>query len=146
MNKIDTFDSAALDEFALQAKTWRHDRSASALDAIKDIRNGHRGFAITDGKWLKAICSYSDRRMSDIFNQKELSRITRPYSGTIYIKNLAGAGGNAAYSIVKDIMQIASFEGKCVSLKATSASYGYYEKMGFTLVDEDDLFYAYFPR
>lgn len=143
MEKYDSFTPDILDKFQKDSSTWHGARGRSATEAILDIRQGSYGFAITDKGWLRAICSYEEyQNPEDVFASHVARNINYPI---IYIRNLAGAGHNAAWSIMKDLMQIAKFERKALVLQATSASYSFYEKLGFMQVDRSDLVYAYLP-
>lgn len=144
MEKYDSFTPEILNTFLVQSSKWHGARGNSAYSAINDIKRGSHGFAIVDGNWLRAVCSYTEYDQSDeAFFHDELLKINTPI---IYVKNLAGAGHNAAWSIMKDLMQICNFEKKALVLQATGASYSFYKRLGLVCVDEDRFIFVHYPK
>lgn len=56
----------------------------------------------------------------------------------ILVHDIAGRGKNAAYSTMKDIMQMAEFEGRAVIFEALPKATGFYEKLGIFYLQKQD--------
>lgn len=92
---------------------------------------------------IVSICAYESMGVSQVLDffsgmacdstikrlQGETGEIS--YKNFILIYDIAGKGRNAAYSTMKDIMQIGKMEGRAVILQAMSNATGFYEKLGF---------------
>lgn len=85
-----------------------------------------------------SICAYhehSNRRFlagyKSKFCDETLEIIKKSKKDILFVKFISGLGRNAAYSTMKDIMQIAKNEGRIVLLQPLSSAWSFYEKLGF---------------
>lgn len=86
-----------------------------------------------------SICAYheySNRRFlagyKSKFCDETLEIIKKSKKDILFVKFISGLGRNAAYSTMKDIMQIAKNEGKAVLLQPSQSAWAFYNKLGFS--------------
>lgn len=86
-----------------------------------------------------SICAYhehSNKQFLAGYKSKlcdeTLEIIKKSKKDILFVKFIAGLGRNAAYSTMKDIMQIAKNEGRIVLLQPLSSAWSFYEKLGFS--------------
>lgn len=92
-----------------------------------------------------SICAYheySNRRFlagyKSKFCDETLEIIKKSKKDILFVKFIAGLGRNAAYSTMKDIMQMAKFEGRAVIFEALPKATGFYEKLGIFYLQKQD--------
>lgn len=92
-----------------------------------------------------SICAYheySNRRFlagyKSKFCDETLEIIKKSKKDILFVKFISGLGRNAAYSTMKDIMQMAKFEGRAVIFEALPKATGFYEKLGIFYLQKQD--------
>lgn len=85
-----------------------------------------------------SICAYHEYSIQKLLKEYDgnlcdetIDKIKATDKDILFVAFISGLGRNAAYSTMKDIMQIAKNEGKIVLLQPLSSAWSFYEKLGF---------------
>lgn len=117
----------------------RRNKNADAYVMIDDATGEMISICAYERATVDRVISYFGYSLCD--SSKELLIGDEPViraNEFILVHDIAGRGKNAAYSTMKDIMQMANFEGRAVIFEALPKATGFYEKLGIFYLQKQD--------